>query len=83
MAERMKSPSGFIDKALTGGNGPSSGIDKKSIGKGQTLVSSFGVDNVKLAMDVPNSLRDSGGFAGGIENLKHSLTGTSAVQDKI
>lgn len=74
---------GFVDKALTGGNGPSSGIDKKSIGKGQTLVSSFGVDNVKLAMDVETSTRDAGGFAGGIDNLKHSLTGASAVQDKI
>lgn len=77
------SPERFISGALTGGSGPSNGIDKKSIGEGQTINSAFGMDNVKLAMNVENSLRDEGGFGGGKDNLKHSLTGTSAVQEGV
>lgn len=82
MAERMKNPSSFINEALTGGSGKSNEIVTKSIGRGQTLNTAFAMDNVDLAMDVPTSIKD-GAFGGSVTNLSHSLTGSSAVQDKI
>lgn len=75
-----KSAESFISGALTGGSGPSNGIDNKSIGRGQTLKTAFPMDNVQLAMPMDSSLRDESGFGGGDTSLSHSLTGTSAVQ---
>lgn len=83
MAAKMKNPSGFINEALTGGSGKSEGIVTKSIGRGQTLNTAFAMDNVELALDIDTSLRDEGGFGGSVTNLAHSLTGSSAVQDKV
>lgn len=74
------SPERFISGALTGGSGPSEGIHKKSIGRGQTINTATSMDNVRLAMDVDSSIEDQGGFGGGVNNLDHSLTGTSAVK---
>lgn len=77
------SPERFIDGALTGGSGPSDEIVKKSIGRGQTINTAFPMDNVKLAMPMESSIKKTGGFGGGLDDLSHSLTGTSAVQDKV
>ncbi len=75
-------PENFISGALTGGNGPSEGIHTKSIGRGQSIMTAVGMDNVELAMDVETSILDESGFGGGVDNLKHSLTGASAVNTK-
>lgn len=75
------SPERFISGALTGGSGPSEGIKNKSIGRGQTLKTAFAMDNVDLAMPIDSSIMDDGGFGGGDTNLKHSLTGTSSVNE--
>lgn len=77
-----RSSEGYIGEALRDGSGPSEGIHTKSIGRGQTINTAFPMDNVELAMDIETSLTDEGGFGGGINNLSHSLTGTSAVNTK-
>lgn len=77
-------PERFIDGALTGGSGPSNGIVKQKVDRpDQEICTAFPMDNVKLAMPIESSLRDKGGFAGGIDNLKHSLTGGSAVNEEV
>lgn len=81
MAHGRESPEKFITHALTGGSGKSNGIFEHRIGRGQKINTAFGMDNVKLAMPMDSSLNDSGGIKGGTENLKHSLTGASAVND--
>lgn len=78
-----KSSESFISGALTGGNGPSEGIHEKSIGRGQKINTAVGMDNVDLVMKVESSILDEGGFKGGKDDLSHSLTGTSAVQEKV
>lgn len=78
------SPERFIKGALTGGSGPSNQIvDKKIDRPNQSIKTAFGMDNVKLAMDVETSLKDESGFGGSCENLKHSLTGASAVNEEV
>jgi len=77
------SPERFISGALTGGSGKSDEISSKSIGRGQSINTALAMDNVKLAMPIDSSIKDEGGFGGGIENLGHSLTGASAVQTKV
>ena len=74
-------PSRFISGALTGGGGPSEMIDKKAIGRGQTINTAFPMDNVELAMPIESWVRASDGIGGSVTNLAHSLTGSSAVQD--
>jgi hypothetical protein len=75
-------PERFISGALTGGSGKSDEIETKSIGRGQTINTAFAMDNVKLAMPIESSIKDDySGFGGGPDNLSHSLTGTSAVQE--
>ncbi len=75
----------FIGRALTGGTGPSNaqkemGIDRPS----QKIITASAMDNVKLACPIETSIfDDAGSFAGGKENLKHSLTGASAVQQEV
>lgn len=79
-----RSSEGFIAEALRGGSGPSDGIHNKSIDRpDQKINTATPMDNVKLAMDIPSSILDEGGFAGGVDNLKHSLTGTSAVNEEV
>lgn len=79
-----KSSEGFISKALTGGSGPSNEIFNKKIDRpNQSIKTAFAMDNVTLAMDVESSLQDEGGFGGSCENLKHSLTGASAVNEEV
>ena len=76
-------PERFIDGALKGGSGPSNQIDEKSIDRpDQKINTAFAMDNVKLAMPIETSIRD-GKFAGSDDNLKHSLTGVSAVQEEV
>jgi hypothetical protein len=75
-------PERFISGALTGGDGPSHEIvDEKINRPDQSIKSAYAMDNVKLAYHEPTSLKDKGGFAGGVENLKHSLTGASAESE--
>lgn len=77
-------PGNFIEGALTGGHGPSEGIKSTPVDRPhQTINTPVGFDNVKLAMDVPSSIADEGGFRGGVDNLKHSLTGSSAVNEEV
>lgn len=79
-----KSSEGFIARALHGGNGPSNEIFNKKIDRpNQSIKTAFAMDNVTLAMDVESSIQDESGFAGGIDNLKHSLTGSSAVNEEV
>lgn len=79
-----KGSEGFISHALTGGSGPSEEIvDSKVDRPSQTIKSAYGMDNVDLAMEIPTSLKDKGGFGGGGDNLRHSLTGTSAVNEEV
>jgi hypothetical protein len=77
-----RSNDAFINDALTGGNEQDRYVDTKNIGDGQRLVTSFGSDNVKLAMPMPNSQREDH-FGGGINNLAHSVTGASAKNDSV
>lgn len=73
----------FIGKALTGGKGDSNEIQQKSIDRpSQAIQTAFAMDNVKLAMPVKSSIKDES-WAGSYDNLSHSLTGSSAVQDKV
>jgi hypothetical protein len=41
------------------------------------------MDNVDLTFDAETSLKDHDTFAGGVDNLKHSLTGSSAVNEEV
>lgn len=84
-------PERFITGALTGGGGTSikqgvthsDDITSKSIGHGQSIMTATALDNVELALDVESSIRDEGGFRGGIDNIAHSLTGASAVNAEV
>jgi hypothetical protein len=79
-----KGAEGFISHALTGGSGPSNEIVSKKIDRpDQSIMTAFAMDNVKLAMDIETSLQDEGGFGGSVDNLKHSLTGSSAVNEEV
>lgn len=78
------SPERFISGALTGGSGPSEGIHDKSIDRpDQKINTAVAMDNVKLAMPIKSSILDEGGFGGGVDNLKHSLSGSSAVNEEV
>ncbi|MGP0093115.1 MAG: hypothetical protein ACLPKB_24720 [Xanthobacteraceae bacterium] len=75
-------PERFIEGALTGGTGPSNGIEDEPIGEGQTIKRAYALDNVRLAMPICTSLMEED-FPGGPENLDHSLIGASAVNDEV
>lgn len=50
----------------------------------QHILTATALDNVGRVYDrFPTSIRDVGGVRGGPENLKHSLTGVSAVNEDI
>jgi hypothetical protein len=76
MASGSKEQSAFTGNSI--GSGKSTGIKTKGIGfGGQKINSAYPQDNVH-GVDLPNTM--GGTLAGGPDNLKHSLTGTSAVQ---
>lgn len=52
-------------------------VERTKGARGQTIVRSFGRDD--SSMDVPNSHGKE--LKGGVNNLTHSLSGSSAVQD--
>ena len=79
MASSTKSPSVFTTNPLGGTPGKSSGEIRKSV-PGGTLLSAYPQDNVH-GVDLPDCTGDQEGFGGSVTNLKHSLTGASAVQD--
>ena len=76
-------PERFIEGALTGGHGPSTGLYHKPVDRPhQSILTPVPMDNVKLAMPIETSILDDG-FHGGVDNLKHSLTGSSAVNEEV
>lgn len=82
----VRGSEGFISQALTGGSGKSAGMYSRSAGRPhQEIITAFPADNVKLAMPIKSSLIDDDpdGFSGGVDNLKHSLTGSSAVNEEV
>lgn len=79
-------PENFIEGALTGGHGPSEGIHHTPVDRpDQSINTPVALDNVVLAMDIESSICDDDGhpFHGGVDNLKHSLTGSSAVNEEV
>lgn len=90
-------PEKFIEGALDGdihGEGHSKGfqdsmtsnemVEESADRGGQKILTPFALDNVGRVYDrFPTSMRDTGGIRGGPENLKHSLTGASAVNDGV
>lgn len=76
-------PENFIEEALTGGHGPSEGIHESHVDRPhQKINTAIAMDNVKLAMPIKSSILDDD-FPGGVDNLKHSLTGASAVNEEV
>ena len=79
----VRTSEGFISHALTGGSGKSNEIVDYPVGRpSQTIKTAFGMDNVVLAMPITTSVKDTS-FPGGDSNLKHSLTGASAVNEEV
>lgn len=79
-----KSSEGYISEALAGGHGPSEDIHDYHVDRpDQVIKTAFAMDNVHCALDIESSLKDMGGIGGSPENLKHSLTGTSAVNEEV
>jgi hypothetical protein len=83
MAEPMtKGNAGYISDALANGDADNPSEDcrkKKGIGRGQTIMSDYALDNVELAFSVPDAT--GGKMGGSTTNLAHSLRGASAVDD--
>lgn len=91
-----KSSEGFISGALTGkvaGDGPEHGYQDTSTSNEienyhvdrpeQSIKTAFGMDNVgRVYGRYPTSMKDVE-IPGGVDNLKHSLTGTSAVNEEV
>lgn len=74
----------FIGHALVGGTGDSNEIMTYPVDRpDQSIHTSFAMDNVKLACPIPTSMKDMSGWPGGISNIKHSLTGASAVNEEV
>lgn len=76
MASGSKSDSVFTKNPM--GDGKSEGMVRKEIGDGQSILSAYPQDNVH-GMSLDNER--GGKMAGSPTNLKHSLTGVSAVQE--
>ncbi len=76
MASGSKTNSVFTGNSV--GDGKPSGIKDKGIGfGGQSIKSAYPMDNIH-GLDLPDTM--GGSLRGGPDNLKHSLTGASAVQ---
>lgn len=79
-----KGSEAYIEEALHGGHGPSEGIHDVRINRPQqSIMTAVAMDNVDLAMDIESSILDEGGFAGGVDNLEHSLKGASAENEDV
>ena len=72
-----KSSEGYISEALAGGHGPSEDIHDYHVDRPDQVI------KTAFALDIESSLKDMGGIGGSPENLKHSLTGTSAVNEEV
>lgn len=74
---------GYISSALRGGSGPSDGTKSYPVPRPhQTIKTAFPQDNVVCCMPIETSIKDMS-WPGGVDNIKHSLTGTSAVNDEV
>lgn len=89
-------PERFIEGALDGDIAPMKGrqfqdsmtsneMDKHPVDrKHQHILTPVGLDNVGKVYDrFESSMKEEGGIAGGPTNLKHSLSGASAVQEHV
>jgi hypothetical protein len=77
MASYKEDRNSFTRSGL--GKGPSEGLKREKIGRGQTLLSAYPQDNVTY--DLPD---EHGGKVGGSPtNLRDQLSGASAVQDTV
>lgn len=73
----------FIEHALRGGSGPSEGLHRYPVDRrNQSILTPQPMDNVRLAMHEPSSILDTD-FAGGVDNIQHSLKGASAVNEEV
>ncbi len=80
----VRSSEEFIESALRGGSGPSEGIHHMPCDRPhQTINTAVPQDNVRLAMPIESSILDTHGIGGSVDNLKHSLTGASAVNEEV
>jgi hypothetical protein len=80
----VKGSASFIESALTGGSGSSREITDYPVDRpSQSIKTAFAMDNVKLAMPIETSMKDMSGWPGGDSNIKHSLTGASAVNEEV
>lgn len=78
-----ESAEGYIGRALRDGSGPSNGIHNYDVDRpNQSIKTAVALDNVKLAMPIESSILDTDA-RGGVTNLKHSLTGTSSVNEEV
>ena len=78
-----RSSAGFIEHALTGGSGESEGVHNKKINRpDQSINTVVPMDNVKLCCPMESSILDEK-WSGSLTNLDHSLTGASAVNEKL
>ena len=76
-------PERFIDGALKGGSGPSNEIVDYTVDRPeQKIKTAFAMDNVKLVEPMETSIKDTK-WAGGLENIGHSLTGGKAVNEDV
>lgn len=77
-------PEKFIEEALTGGKGPSESIYHTPVDRPQQVINTAeAMDNVELAMPIESSITNDKGFHGGVNNLEHSLKGSSAVNEEV
>ncbi len=78
-----KGSEGFIEHALHGGSGPSEGLHEVKINRPQqSIMTPVGLDNVTEAMDIETSILDTK-FGGSVDNVAHSLKGSSAVNEDV
>lgn len=57
-------------------------MKSESIGRGQTILRAYPMDNLK-EFPIESSLKDEGGFKGSVTNLKHSLVGASSIDGEV
>jgi hypothetical protein len=70
----------YISEALHGGDGPSSGMQKLDVDRpNQVIMRAHALDNVQCAGFEESTLKDLGGFAGGVTNIGHTLKGATGL----
>jgi len=77
---------GYISGSLKGGSGPSAGIvDYKIDRPDQVIKTAVALDNVKLVEPMKSSILEDNPnpIRGTVDNLDHSLTGASAVNEEV